>query len=593
MMLGRALLLLGCGSLAFAKTVFYNWDVSWVTAAPDGFSRPVIGINGKFPCPQVDVNVGDRMIVRVNNNLGNQSTAIHWHGLHHYGTNSMDGSSGTTQCPIAPGQSFTYDFVVDSPGTYWYHAHNMGQFPDGLWGPLIVHDPNPPFHFDEEITLTLFDWYHEQMVDLIHTYQSPAGAAADGSPTPSGGALMNWGKNITIPVKPNKTYLVHVICPGNFPGHAWFFDKHPMTTVEVDGVYVDPVSVNTVSDGKQQQVRIAPGQRYGVLIKTKNDTSQNYAIFDTMDVNMLFINKGLTPPPGYNMNVTGYLVYNDSAPLPPPPVLTKLDNSDFFDDVKFVPVDHEPILGPVDHQIIMDSGPANISGISRFVINNSSYIGQKVPSLYSALTVGGNYSSNPLVYGQINPYIVKHNEIVEIIINNRMPSLHPWHLHGHQFQVLERSAPRKGVFSGNYSVHRTYPMKRDTIMLQPQGWAVIRFRADNPGMWLFHCHLEFHVSAGFSATIIEAPEQLVSSGLKIPNDHLRVCKAYPMETRGNAAGNTRDPLNLDGAITTLPTDDYGAKYPPLAPAYGRRRVPAQPVSPGSPYPRGPAPVVAR
>jgi len=105
-------LLFGFGPLALAKTVHYDWNVGWVTAAPDGFSRPVIGINGEWPCPQIDVDLGDRLVIDVHNDLGNQSTSLHWHGLHQYGTNDMDGTSGGTQCPIAPGQSFTYDFNV-------------------------------------------------------------------------------------------------------------------------------------------------------------------------------------------------------------------------------------------------------------------------------------------------------------------------------------------------------------------------------------------------------------------------------------------------------------------------------------------------
>lgn len=118
--------------------------------------------------------------------------------------------------------------------------------------------------------------------------------------------------------------------------------------------------------------------------------------------------------------------------------------------------------------------------ISRFVINNSTYIGQNVPSLYSALTVGGNYSSDPRVYGHVNPYIVKHNEVVEIVINNLNSNLHPWHLHGHQFQVLERTLPNTGSFPGTYSNFSSTPVRRDTVMLQPNAYAVIRFRADNP-----------------------------------------------------------------------------------------------------------------
>lgn len=202
------------------------------------------------------------------------------------------------------------------------------------------------------------------MPDLIHTYQSPSGQALDGTPTPSGGALMNSQKDAKIYVKPNKTYYIHVICPGNYPGHAWLFDDHPITTVEVDGVYVQP---QTVGSGAEL-TRIAPGQRQGILLRTKNDTSKNYGIFNTMDVNMLFINKGILPPPAdYNTNVTGWLVYDDQKPLPPAPVLHKLDNSVFFNDVNYKPIDGQGPLGPVDHQIIIDTNAQNVSGISRLV----------------------------------------------------------------------------------------------------------------------------------------------------------------------------------------------------------------------------------
>ena len=111
-MLALFLFLFGFAPFAFAKTVYYNWNITWVTAAPDGYSRPVIGINGQWPCPQVDVDVGDRMVVNVYNDLGNQSTGLHWHGIHQNGSTDMDGASGVGQCPIAPRLSFTYDFIV-------------------------------------------------------------------------------------------------------------------------------------------------------------------------------------------------------------------------------------------------------------------------------------------------------------------------------------------------------------------------------------------------------------------------------------------------------------------------------------------------
>ena len=98
---------------ALAATVTYNWDINWVSANPDGeLTRPVIGINGQWPCPTLRANVGDTVIVNVMNQLGNQSTAIHWHGLYQKGSTAMDGPVGLTQCAIPPGQSQTYKFQV-------------------------------------------------------------------------------------------------------------------------------------------------------------------------------------------------------------------------------------------------------------------------------------------------------------------------------------------------------------------------------------------------------------------------------------------------------------------------------------------------
>ena len=237
----------------------------------------------------------------------------------------------------------------------------MGQYPDGLFGPLLIHDPNPPFHFDEHLTITFMDWYHQEMPELIHAYQSREGIAADGTPNPVG-SLINLSKNAKIHVKPNTTYYVHIICPGNYPGHAFIFDQHPMTTVEIDGVYVEPVEIK----GDDQNARVAPGQRQGVLLHTKPTADKNYALLTIMDANMLFINKGIRPPPkDYPMNCTAHLVYDETKPMPPPPDVHKLGNAFFFDDLDYVPINGEPLLGPVDHQIIMETSSANVSGIAR------------------------------------------------------------------------------------------------------------------------------------------------------------------------------------------------------------------------------------
>ncbi|KAJ5524509.1 CAZyme family AA1 [Penicillium frequentans] len=553
--------------LAAAKDVYLDWNVTWVNASPDGFERPVIGINGQWPCPQIDVDVGDRLIVDVQNHLGNQSTGIHWHGMRQYGTGVMDGATSVTQCGIPPGEHMQYHFDVNQTGTYWYHSHNMGQYPDGFRGALIVHDPKPPFQYDDEFTITLSDWYHDQMPDLLAKYQSAENEAAfhGQEPLPNS-ALINDSTNTKIKVQPNKTYLVHIICVGNWPGHTWVFDGHEMTVVEVDGVYTEPYVTGN------KKLRLATGQRTSVLIHTKSDTSKNFAIWDSMDVNMMFFNEDRAIPANYNPNVTAWLVYDEAKPLPPAPVFAELD---FADDVAFIPADREALLEPVNHQIILDTSSAVINGMPRFTINNQTYLPQDVPTLYTANTVGPEYASNPAVYGQVNPFVVKHNEVVELVINNHHNNLHPWHLHGHQFQVLQR--PDYGFFTGQYfkNVSKT-PIRRDTIMVQPQAHTVVRFRADNPGVWLLHCHVEWHVEAGLMATIIEAPE------------------TFP---HGNAGG--KKGLDTSGFNTQVPTEDHGAMYPEpakAAPATSQttkvQGSGAHKPAPPAPAPQAPAPAPA-
>ena len=109
------ILFLGLVRFACAATVEVYWDITWVNAAPDGYSRPVIGINGAWPCPLLEANVGDTVIVHVDNKLGNETTGIHFHGINQKGTPEMDGPFSATQCSIPPGSSVTYQWLVCAP----------------------------------------------------------------------------------------------------------------------------------------------------------------------------------------------------------------------------------------------------------------------------------------------------------------------------------------------------------------------------------------------------------------------------------------------------------------------------------------------
>lgn len=87
-------------------------------------------------------------------------------------------------------------------------------------------------------------------------------------------------------------------------------------------------------------------------------------------------------------------------------------------------------------------------------------------------------------------FVLKKDEIVDIVLNNLDTGKHPFHLHGHNFQVIVRSADDEGNYANN-GTFPAIPMRRDTILVRPNGNMVLRFKADNPGVWFFHCHLEW------------------------------------------------------------------------------------------------------
>lgn len=104
---------------ASPTTRHYYWTVTDMEANPDGVFRPMILINGQFPGPMIECNDGDRLVIHIDNQAVN-ATSFHWHGIYQNGTNWMDGAVGVTQCPIAPGGNFTYDFTIKGQhGTYW------------------------------------------------------------------------------------------------------------------------------------------------------------------------------------------------------------------------------------------------------------------------------------------------------------------------------------------------------------------------------------------------------------------------------------------------------------------------------------------
>ncbi|RMD43575.1 hypothetical protein DV735_g1588, partial [Chaetothyriales sp. CBS 134920] len=533
-----------------AKTVEYYFNLTWVSANPDGLSaRPVVGINDTWPLPLIEVDKGDQLLVHLHNGLGNKSASIHFHGMYQNGTTNMDGATGVSQCGVPPGSDFTYNFTVNQNGTYWYHCHVDYCYPDGYRQALIVHDDDAYFADDyaEEFTLTMSDWYHEltELIapDFLSLY-NPTGA----EPIPQA-FLFNDTQNTSLSVEPNTTYLLRLINIGAFVAQYFYIEDHELTIVEIDGVYTEPTTADILY--------IAVAQRYAVLVTTKNSTDKNYPIVTVADSNLL---DGI--PSDLQLNNTNWLEYNKDADHPQA-VMTVDDASELipFDDFSLIPADHFPLLPDPDLTVETSIVMANLEdGKGYTFLGNISYTTPTVPTFYTVLS-SGNDSTNEVIYGEFtHPVVLEHNSVVQIILNNEDGGTHPFHLHGHNFQLLSRDPPFNEHFydyadyptpvnynPDNHTAWPTYPARRDVFVVPPQGSVVIRFVADNPGVWLFHCHIDWHLSQGLAMIFIEAPEQLQA---QFPDgdyaDHLAACQAGGVATTGNAAGNSKDFLDLDG-----------------------------------------------
>jgi len=450
----------------------------------DGFTRPVVLAGGTFPAPTIEGKKGDTFVIDVSNQLHDTSmdvaTSIHWHGIRLHGLNAYDGASFVTQCPIIPGDVFRYQFnVPDQTGTYWYHSHFLNQYCDGLRGVLVVRDPQDPhadlYDVDDDSTIiTLADWYHylSHNAPLIPAFNSTlingAGRWAGGPATPLAVVNVQQGKRYRF-------RLVSISCDPN-----WMFsiDDHTMTIIEVEGTNVQPLIVD--------QIQIFVGQRYSFVLNA-NQPINNYWIRAlpnrANDITDNGVNSAILRYAGAPINdpttrdTSGQLplVETNLHPLVPSPV----------------PGKHSP--GGADNNIRLNVTLEFLAQAFEFFVNNVTFKDPSVPILLQILS-GAHKVQDLVPVGSI--YGLNRNEVVELTIPAATGGPHPVHLHGHSFYVV-RSA-------GNSSYNYVDPILRDVVSIGNAGDEVtIRFVADNPGPWFFHCHINWHLNEGFAIVFAE------------------------------------------------------------------------------------------
>jgi len=568
------LVLLFC-TLACADTLLHNWNVTWVANVnPDGrFNRRAIGINGVWPPEILVTHVGDLLILNVTNQLDSY-VSIHSHGLIFHNTTYYDGATMTSQCGIPPGANFVYRIPIQNwPGTYYMHAHSNGQYTDGLKTPHIILPPRNsselenvvdvnlgneinltnltanerPYEngtdYDDEYVVALGDWYHQEHSVLVKQFLSPYNPTG-AEPVPESGLIyffhgkellpgFNDGASITF--VPGKKYRLRIVNMSSFSMWYLWLEGHDMEVIEVDGVDVTPYPV--------QVLDLSVSQRASVLVRARNSSNLNYRLHGNVDLAMF---DESARPKDLLVNFTSTISYGASQ-------FYNATDSDLFVDVDSYPLTTDTDLKPIYPQPILDEPYLNVSlnvwfgvmddGLNHGQFNNRTYLYAKMPTFLTAHSMG-NYSLDPKIYGyNSNTYVLKGDQVVQLVVYNWDANSHPFHFHGHKMQIVSRSDNGSVDPLQQGVKYQDNPIRRDVVTIPSGGNVAMRFRTINPGTWLFHCHIQWHFESGLAVQFVEDP--IGQQAFKVPEQIIQQCKAQGIPTRGNGAGHL-DPYNLDG-----------------------------------------------
>ncbi|KXX80824.1 Laccase-2 [Madurella mycetomatis] len=475
-------------------------------------------INSEFHDCSSRSHWGDRINITVINNLRYNGTSIHWHGIRQLNNNINDGVNGVTECPIPPrGGCKTYSFLATQYGTSWYHSHYSSQYANGVTGSIVINGPATlPYEVDLGV-LPISDWYYGSADSLFERVNDPANPnipGRPGPPPPSDNIFIN-GTNIN-PSGPGGSYAKVVLTPGRRhrlrlinPSVDNTFTVsivgHSMTIIANDFVPVQPYTTD--------QLYLSVGQRYDVTIDASRPAG-NYWINVTMSRTRAC---GTSRNP-FPAAILSYAGAPDSLPTDRG---TPVRDSLCAEQTGLVPVVTRTV--PRD---AFSAAPSQSLAVTLEVDQQASKVFWKVNG--SAIDVIWEKPTLEFVAQGNTSYPPRAN-IIEIpessqwsywLIQNISPIPHPIHLHGHDFVLLGTSRPPTdplgpGARPINFNMETdgsglqfNNPMRRDTSILPSFGWMVVAFKNDNPGAWLFHCHVAWHVSQGLSVQFLEKVSQI-------------------------------------------------------------------------------------
>ncbi|MDT0549491.1 multicopper oxidase family protein [Streptomyces lonegramiae] len=413
----------------------------------------------ELPGRPIRVTAGDTLAVRLANHLPH-STTMHWHGIAL--RNDMDGVPGVTQPPIKAGASFDYRFTVPDPGTYWFHPHSGVQLDRGLYAPLIVDDPREPLEYDLEWLVVLDDW-----VDGVD------GSTPDAVLAELGGGMAGHGDDPEEHHEPDRSGPSRRLVgarsrllegdPGDVDYPYYLVNgrtpEDPRTFRAKPG---DRIRIRIINAGGDTAFRVALGGHTmtvthtdGFPVEHTDTDTLLLGMAERYDV-LVTAEDGVFPltalAEGKGHTAQALLRTSDSATAPRPTVRPKeldgrlitADRLKAAEDVRLRPRDPDRTIR------------LRITGsMKRY-----------------------DWAINGKPYDPAQRYPVRQGERVRLSFINGTDMWHPMHLHGHTFQLPD-GGPRK-----------------DTTILLPHHKVNVDFDAENPGLWMIHCHNVYHSESG-------------------------------------------------------------------------------------------------
>jgi multicopper oxidase len=433
----------------------------------------------RLPGREVRITAGDVLDLTLANRVP-QTTTLHSHGVRM--RNDMDGVPGLTQYSVEPGADFTYRFAVTHPGTYWLHSHSGMQLDRGLYAPLIVEDPREPLSYDREWVVVLDDW-----VDGVDG-STPDGVLAQLHHGKRAPMSMDMGEDGTHDGSGHDTWdEARAWSPGRSQGPSRLLHDSHSRMLHSEGGSVDfpYYLVNGRLPYAPSVFRARPGERIRLrIINAGAETAFRVALG------------------GHEMTVThtdGYPVEHKRTDALLLGMAERYDVLITAEDGVF------PLVAIAEGKegralAVLRTGsggmprssvhPRELEGrvvpARRLRPDESVALCHREPDREMRLRLTGNmrafnwgFDHRPYSVEERHP--VRQGERVRLTVVNATDMWHPVHLHGHTFAI--RGLDGVGA-------------RKDTAIVLPHRKLVLDFNADNPGLWMLHCHNQYHSESG-------------------------------------------------------------------------------------------------